>query len=130
MNAQTAWPQAIRAITLFTEDLEQTKAFYQRVFDLPIFFEDADSAVFKFGDVLINLLRVREADELISPAKVANQGDGSRFVLTIPVDDVDAMSAELVSRGVTLLNGPLDRPWGTRTTSFMDPAGCIWEITE
>ena len=27
----------------------------------------------------------------------------------------------LVSRGVELLNGPMDRPWGIRTASFRDP---------
>jgi uncharacterized glyoxalase superfamily protein PhnB len=32
------------------------------------------------------------------------------------------------ARGVKLLNGPIDRPWGPRTASFMDPAGHIWEI--
>jgi len=42
------------------------------------------------------------------------------------VDDVDAMCAELKSRGVKMLNGPIDRPWGVRTASFMDPAGHIY----
>ncbi len=47
---------------------------------------------------------------------------------TIEVDDVDAMCAELSRRGVELLNGPMDRPWGIRTACFRDPAGYIWEI--
>jgi lactoylglutathione lyase len=55
---------------------------------------------------------------------------GSRAVFTIPVDDVDALCAELTARGVTLLNGPMDRPWGVRTASFCDPAGHIWEIAK
>ena len=125
-----AWPQEIFAITLFTEELEQAKAFYQKVFGLPIDYEDPNSAVFKFGDTLINLLRITEANELIAPAKVATRGAGSRFVFTIHVDDVDAMCTELVNRGVELLNGPMDRPWGIRTASFMDPAGYIWEIAK
>ena len=125
-----AWPKGIFAITLFTEDLEQTKEFYQKVFGLPVDYEDSNSAVFKFGDTLVNLLRITEANTLIEPAKVANRESGSRFVFTIGVDDVDAMCAELVSRGVELLNGPLDRPWGIRTASFMDPAGYIWEIAK
>jgi len=125
-----AWPKGIFAITLFAENLEQTKDFYQKVFGLPIDFEDSNSAVFKFGDTLVNLLRITEANTLIEPAKVANRESGSRFVFTIGVDDVDAMCAELVSRGVELLNGPLDRPWGIRTASFMDPAGYIWEIAK
>jgi len=49
---------------------------------------------------------------------------------TISVDDVDATCAELVSRGVELLNGPIDRPWGIRTASFLDPNGYIWEIAK
>lgn len=126
----TGWPQGIFAITLFAEDLEQAKAFYQKVFGLPIDYEDPNSAVFRFGDTLVNLLKVTEANELIQPAKVANRESGSRFVFTIHVDDVDAMSAELVGRGAELLNGPMDRPWGIRTASFMDPAGYIWEIAK
>jgi len=122
------WPRAINAVTLFTEILQQTKEFYQTVFGLPIHFEDANSAVFKFGDVVINLLDIKEANELIEPALVAKRESGARFVFTIGVEDVDAMCAELASRGVALLNGPMDRPWGIRTASFMDPAGYIWEI--
>ena len=53
-----------------------------------------------------------------------------RFQLTIEVDDVDATCAELAERGVELLNGPIDRPWGVRTASFRDPGGHIWEIAK
>ena len=123
-----AWPKGINAITLFAENLEQTKAFYQKVFGLPIHFEDPNSAVFKFGDTFVNLLRISEANELIEPAKVASRESGARYVLTISVDDVDALCIELVNRGVELLNGPMNRPWGIRTASFVDPAGHIWEI--
>jgi len=35
---------------------------------------------------------------------------------------------EFIRRGVKLLNGPMDRPWGNRTASFRDPGGHIWEI--
>lgn len=129
-NNKGAWPRGIYAITLFVEDLETTKKFYQEVFGLPIHYEDVNSVVFKFGNSLVNLLRITEAGELITPAKVANREAGSRFVFTIDVDDVDAMCAELTARGVQLLNGPMDRPWGIRTASFMDPGGYIWEIAK
>jgi catechol 2,3-dioxygenase-like lactoylglutathione lyase family enzyme len=124
------WPSGISAITLFVEDLPGAKEFYGKVFGLPVFYEDDNSAVFKFESTLINLLKITEADELIRPAKVASQAAGSRFVFTITVDDVDSMCAELTARGVNLLNGPMDRPWGIRTASFMDPAGHIWEIAK
>ena len=124
------WPKGISAITLFVEDLESAKQFYGKVFGLPVVFEDNNSTVFKFGDTLVNLLKITEAKELVDPAKVANQESGSRFVFTITVDDVDAMCAELTARGVKLLNGPMDRPWGIRTASFVDPGGYIWEIAK
>ena len=130
ISGTNAWPKGIFAITLFTENLELTKEFYQKVFGLPIDYEDPNSAVFKFGDTLINLLKITQADELIAPGKVANRESGSRFVFTLQVEDVDAMCTELINSGVKLLNGPMDRPWGIRTASFMDPAGYIWEIAK
>jgi len=124
------WVTGIAAITLFFENLEPAKEFYQKVFGLPVTFQDSDSCVFKFGDTLVNLLKVAAAPELIQPARVASRESGSRFVFTLEVDDVDAMCAQLIARGVELLNGPMDRPWGPRTASFMDPGGHIWEIAK
>ncbi len=126
----TAWPGPISAITLFVEDLEVTKQFYRDVFGLPVHYEDEASAVFNFGNTLVNLLIATEAPGLIEPAAVASPEAGSRFQFTITVDDVDAMCAELAARGVELVSGPIDRPWGIRTASFKDPAGHIWEIAK
>jgi lactoylglutathione lyase len=126
----TAWPNPISAITLFVDDLEETRTFYREVFELPVTYEDADSTVFDFGNTIINLLKTAAARELIEPETVADRGAGSRLQLTIGVDDVDATCAELEKRGVKLLNGPMDRPWGIRTASFQDPAGHIWEMAK
>jgi catechol 2,3-dioxygenase-like lactoylglutathione lyase family enzyme len=120
----------LAAVTLFVEDLEAAKAFYLDVFGLPVVFEDDASVVFSFGNTLVNLLKTEAAQELIEPAAVGRLDAGSRFQLTIEVDDVDATCAELAKRGVDLLNGPMDRPWGVRTASFRDPGGHIWEIAK
>jgi catechol 2,3-dioxygenase-like lactoylglutathione lyase family enzyme len=122
------WPGGIAAITLFVEDLDSAKRFYQDVFERPIYYEDDNSVVFMFGDTLINLLTATEAPELVEPAQVASRDAGVRFQFTLGVDDVDATCKELRRRGVELLNGPMDRPWGVRTASFRDPDGHIWEI--
>lgn len=124
------WPQPISAITLFVDDLAAAKEFYGRAFGVLVMYEDDASTVFNFGNTIINLLKATEAVELIAPAKVATQDAGSRVQFTIGVDDVDAMCAELTSRGVELLNGPMDRPWGIRTAAFADPAGHVWEIAK
>ncbi|MDT4926701.1 MAG: hypothetical protein QOG01_4414 [Pseudonocardiales bacterium] len=125
-----SWPGSIGAITLFVDNLDLTKQFYEDVFGLPVMFEDDDSAVFNFGNTLINLLKTAEAQSLIVPASVADPKAGSRMQLTINVEDVDAVCADLATRGVELLNGPMDRPWGIRTASFADPGGHIWEIAK
>ena len=126
----TSWPGAIGAITLFVEDLDAAKRFYCEVFGLPVKFKDDNSAVFDFGNTLVNLLQTAAAPELIAPAAVASREAGARGEFTIEVDDVDEKCAELAARGVQLLNGPLDRPWGLRTASFRDPGGHIWEIAQ
>ena len=122
--------QSVGAITLFVEDLQGTKSFYDDVFGAPLVYEDENSAVFKFENMIVNLLKVPAAHGLIDPGVVAAREAGSRFQLSIWVEDADAVCAELASRGVTLLNGPMDRAWGMRTASFMDPAGHIWEVAQ
>jgi len=122
------WPGGIAAITLFVEDLDEAKRFYVEVFGVPVHYEDENSAVFAFGGTLINLLEIGEAPDLVAPAEVAQRAAGVRFQFTLAVHDVDATCAEVERRGVELLNGPVDRPWGIRTASFRDPGGHIWEI--
>jgi catechol 2,3-dioxygenase-like lactoylglutathione lyase family enzyme len=122
------WFDRVDVITLFVDDVVSSKAFYRDVFGLAPAYEDADSVVFRFGDLMVNLLATTSAYELIEPAVVARPASGSRFQLTIHVEDVDVICAELAERGVCLLSGPVDRPWGVRTASFTDPDGHIWEI--
>jgi catechol 2,3-dioxygenase-like lactoylglutathione lyase family enzyme len=122
--------KGVTAITLVVEDLDAAKEFYGRVFDLPTEFEDEDSGAYKFGELIVNLLKAPAAQETTEPASVGPPEAGTRFQFTLLVDDVDAACADLASRGVELLNGTVDRPWGIRTASFRDPAGHIWEVTK
>ena len=124
----TEWPSGIAAVTLFVTDVQAAKAWYATTFDQSVAFEDDNSAVFRFGATMVNLLDRRHADELVTPSVVAPPDAGARQLLTIEVDDVDAMCEVLTSRGVELLNGPMDRPWGIRTAAFQDPDGHVWEI--
>jgi lactoylglutathione lyase len=122
--------KSVGAITLFVENPRRSQSFYEAVFDLSAIYEDEDSAGFKFDNTIVNLLRIPAARELIDPGAVASREAGSRFQLTIWVDDADAVCAELATRGVELLNGPMNREWGMRTASFTDPDGHIWEIAQ
>ncbi len=122
-QAGRGWPGAIGAVTLFVEDLAEARRFYRDVFRLPVFFENGESTVFRFGETLVNLLQASEAPELVAPARVAAPDGGVRFRFTLEVDDVDATCKELEERGVELLNGPLDRPWGSARRASATRAG-------
>ncbi len=124
------WADKIFANTLFISDLEESKAFYSTVFEKAPVYEDENSVVYKFGDLLINLLRRSEAPSLIAPAQVASPESGSAFQLTIQVDDVDKQSLRIQELGFSLINGPIDRPWGVRTALFADPDGHLWELAQ
>lgn len=121
---------AIEVITLFVDDIDEARSFYQTVFTPEIVYQDDVSAVLKFSGTMVNLLKSTEAPQLVAPSAVAQSSSGARMLLTIKVDHTDAACAELRRRGVTLLNGPVDRPWGRRTAAFADPSGHIWEIAQ
>lgn len=121
---------SVGAITLFVEDPQRSKMFYEEVFGAPAIYEDESSVAFRFDNLIVNLLARPAAQELIEPGKVGEAVDGARFQLTIWVDDADAICEQLATPGVELLNGPMNREWGMRTASFTDPDGHIWEVAQ
>lgn len=117
------WPSGISAVTLFVEDLAAARQFYQDVFGLPVVFADDASAVFRFGETLINLLSVTAASGLMAPATVASPEAGSRVQFTITVADVDAMCAELTGRGWSCSTTPWTGPGASGPPASRTPAG-------
>jgi catechol 2,3-dioxygenase-like lactoylglutathione lyase family enzyme len=122
--------QHISAMSLFVEDLQAAKAFYIEVFGVPVIYEDANSVAVRFEPLIVNLLHSESAKEIVETGIVATHDAGSRFQLSIWVDDVDAVCDELRKRGVRLLAGPVNRRWGMRTANFVDPAGHSWEVAQ
>ena len=118
----------VGAITMFIEDVQRSKVFYEQVFDAEAVYEDESAVAFPFANMIVNLLKTDAAHELIEPAAVGGRDADHRFQLTIGVDDVDSTCCQLSAKGIELLNGPMDREWGVRTASFMDPDGHIWEV--
>ena len=120
----------LEVITIFVEDLAATRAFYENVFGLEVVYADEASAVVRLENFMINILRAERATTLIEPRAVAGAEAGARLLLTIAVQDANAVHEELKQHGVTILNGPTDRPWGRRTVAFADPAGNVWEAAQ
>ncbi len=122
--------KSVGAITLFVEDPQRSKSFYQAVFEVPAIYEDENAAALRFENMIVNLLETPAGHELIDPGVVASREAGSRFQLTVWVDDADAVCADLATCGVAVLNGPMNRAWSMRTASFTDPDGHIWEVAQ
>jgi lactoylglutathione lyase len=120
----------IEVITLFTKDLPKAIRFYKDVFGLETLYRDDVCEVMKLGGLAINVLKSSNAPTLVEPAGVASPGAGSALIFNIKVKDANAVCAELAAHGVTLINGPIDRPWNRRTAAFADPDGNVWEIAQ
>ena len=117
-------------ITLFVEDQERSKEFYERVFEVAAVNEDEGSVLFKFDNLFVRLLtRARAETDLLGQVPLADPDSGASFQLAIFVDDADALCAELAERGVSIAYGPVDRPWGVRNAAFRDPDGHLWVLS-
>jgi lactoylglutathione lyase len=75
--------KSVGAITLFVEDPQRSKSFYQDVFDVSVVYEDENAAAFRFENMIVNLLKIPAAHDLIDPGAVAGREAGSRFQLSI-----------------------------------------------
>lgn len=120
----------LSAVTILVQDIAAARAFYGTSLGLPEIWADDVSAGFNFGNTIINLLHEGEGPSLIGPTVVSPVEAGTRIMFSVFVDDANALIAQLAERGVTLINGPIDRPWGKRTACFTDPDGTVWEIAQ
>ena len=120
------WKREIGAITLYVPDLGEARKFYANVFGLDARLLKDDIAMLRFEGISVFLHRSAAAQPL-EVLEEAGKGVG-QFVII--VDDVKAVCTEIAGRGVQPLSGPADRDWGTRTATFADPGGNIWEISQ
>jgi hypothetical protein len=51
-------------------------------------------------------------------------------IVQVFVDDVDQTCNRAVAAGGTLLERPVDEPWGLRQAVVADPGGIRWEISQ
>lgn len=122
------WKREIGAMTLFVPDLGAARKFYADAFGLDARPLDDDSAMLRFEGMFVFLRRVAAAAQPL-PEVLEEAGKGAGQFAII-VDDVDAVCAEIMGRGVQPLAGPADRDWGMRTATFAGPGGYIWEIAQ
>jgi catechol 2,3-dioxygenase-like lactoylglutathione lyase family enzyme len=127
-DSMANWEKEIGAMTLFVPNLDRARDFYLQVFGLDAQPMGDDTAMLRFKDMAVFLHEAATAQEpLPEVMDEARKGAGQFAII---VDDVNAVCSELAGRGVELLSGPADRPWGMRTVTLADPGGHIWEIAQ
>jgi len=117
-------PTTIRPI-IVTNDLDRLLAFYTgllggtEVMRFPV-----DGPVFYVGLALGN-------SELgfASNADVV-AGSPGRVLLSIEVDDVDALLSQVEALGGEVSSPPNDMPWGERVAHIKDPDGNVVNLTQ
>jgi lactoylglutathione lyase len=113
-------------VILYVSDLDASLAFYRDIAALEYRFTDAGYAEFGTGPTRFALYERRRAEWLTGGAVLP--GPAGEVVLL--VEDVDAVADGLRARGVPLLSGPADRPWGHRTVYIADPDGFVVEFPQ
>jgi len=122
--------KSVGVITLFVEDEQRSKEFYERVFEIAAVDQDEDTVIFRFDNLFLRLLTRRRAEQdMLGQVALAGPDAGPSSQLAIFVDDADALCAELAERGVPIAYGPIDRSRGVRNAAFRDPDGHIWVLS-
>jgi lactoylglutathione lyase len=122
---------SIMATGLLVQDLARCTAFYRDTLGLEVQDSDSTSTSFRIENVYFFLLKATTAAQMIGDASIAQKTmGGAHVLLAAGVENVDAAYEELQAKGVTMLNPPIDQPWGLRTAYFADPEGNFWEINQ
>jgi lactoylglutathione lyase len=117
-------------VILIIRDLEESIQFYAEVLGLEMKHRAEEYAQFETGNTRLGLY-TRDAmartlgEPLRSPAR-----DAPAFEIGFIVQDVDSLFEELISRGISPVSPPTDRPWGQRTAYIRDPDGHLIEFAQ
>jgi catechol 2,3-dioxygenase-like lactoylglutathione lyase family enzyme len=122
--------KTVNVITLFVEDQQRSKEFYERVFEVAPADEEEGTVIFRFDNLFLRLLTRSEAEkQTLGQVRLADADSGASFQLAVFVDDAAALCTSLAERGVPIAYGPVDRPWGVRNAAFLDPDGHVWVVS-
>ena len=109
-----------------TPDLPRLRAFYEGLFGA------AESERYPAGGDIF-YLGLTAGDSvlgLVSEAATEPGAGGQRVLLSVLVDDVDALLDRVTALGGTVLSPPNDMPWGQRVGHVQDPDGNAVNLTQ
>lgn len=110
------------------------KTFYRDVLGLPVLFEDDMDEYIEFdtGSVKISLINRDKLPEYVGRGELLTYApDDASTALTFVVNDIEAATAYLTSKGVRMVNQPANFPdRGFVSVCFHDPDGNLVELEQ
>ena len=119
----------INLITIWTNDIDKMKNFYNQVLGFRIENDLGNYVEFE-NDGARFAICMRDVMYVYS-SEYKKESFGQGFELAFPCEnpkDVDESFKMLISKGATSVHEPQDMPWNQRTALFADPDGNIHEI--
>ena len=105
---------------IFVDDLPKAREFYAEKMGMSLTYEEAGFFIIDTGESTLMVFDGRGGGDRIGG------GTGLHF----SVDAIDALVAELTTKGVTFLGEPRTHDWGGRMVGFTDPAGNVSHLVQ
>jgi catechol 2,3-dioxygenase-like lactoylglutathione lyase family enzyme len=116
-------------VTLGVTDLKRSTAFYRDVLRLPLVHSEEAISFFELGKTWLSLFPRKL---LAVDAGIPETGSGFRGITLAhnvrSEKEVDALIAEAVAGGATLIKPGQKADWGGYSGYFADPDGHLWEV--
>ena len=109
---------------LEVRDVVASAEWYDRVLDMkpgPFWGEPPCFCIVGRDGITVTLDQSREGDDGEDRVSPRNQ----YWAAYLYVEDVDALAADLTAKGIEILRGPVDQPYGCREIDIRDPDGHI-----
>jgi predicted enzyme related to lactoylglutathione lyase len=112
--------------SVLSDDLAATRDWYVSLFGYRVEFDSDWFVHLQSTDPDVEL-GILASDHEIVPAAVRGQPSGG--ILTIVVEDVDAVHRQAVDRGVDVVESPRNLFYGQRRMLLVDPNGLIIDVS-
>ena len=111
---------------IFARDMPAMREFYGKTLGFPLHKQLGSKWVeFRIG---ANLLALTERGALFDDPSPPPGALSLQLAFRVAPGEVQSCSSVLEARGVKIISGPTDHPWGHRTLFFRDPDGNVLEI--
>lgn len=118
--------RSIDYTVIFARQMPAMRAFYETVLGFPLHRELGPQWIeYRVG---ANTLALTERGLMFDDPSPAVGVLSLQLAFRVTPDEVARCARTLRERGVTILSGPTDQPWGHRTLFFRDPDGNVLEI--